>query len=822
MSDKDSTKLPHLILKNTAITEQYTSRTTGSDIFKLPNRKRKEHGTFLKNRLELIIEEQQLKIEKKAFGIDAGNGIYLQFESESNFPLKIDSLEYLRNGIELCATKEIEGKTYAVVFVPEGKLAYFVKRVDKYLNENRKNTDHPKNQNLIDSISDIHRAALKALWMDKEEDFPSEDQDIWWEVWLRGKSDKQKKLDYFKEYAEKIGIRVGNEHIAFPERLIILAYGNREQMSKSIDLLNCIAELRKAKETADFFMNISSYDQAKWVEEVLSRIKLPPNNAPAVCILDTGINNGHPLIKPALNLVDMHSYHSNWNVADHHGHGTEMAGLAIYGDLLSVLLSNEPIQLTHLLESVKILPPSGQNDPKLYGCVTAESVARAEIAAPERNRTLCMAVATEDFRDRGKPSSWSAAVDSLCSGADDNNQRLFIISAGNTNENMCIHYPNYNMLDEIHDPGQSWNALTVGAYTEKSNIDQSLYPNFIPVAQAGDLNPISCTSMTWEKQWPIKPEIVLEGGNKAINHTTKIVENPDSLRLLSTYYLPLVKQFSTTGETSAATALASRIAATIQAYYPKLWPETIRALLIHSAKWTEPMKARFNSSTRRNDAENLLRYCGYGVPDLKEALWSARNSLTLIVQDALQPFDKQDNFYKTRDMHLHRIPWPKEILQSLGSTKVDMRVTLSYYIEPNPGSRGWKGRYRYASHQLRFDVKTASENETQFRKRINKASRDEEEGKTSDSDIKDWQLGSVRNRGSIHSDWWSGTAADLASRGLIAVYPIIGWWRERHQLGKWNKKARYALVITIKTPETSMDIYTEVANKLEIPIQISI
>jgi hypothetical protein len=125
-------------------------------------------------------------------------------------------------------------------------------------------------------------------------------------------------------------------------------------------------------------------------------------------------------------------------------------------------------------------------------------------------------------------------------------------------------------------------------------------------------------------------------------------------------------------------------------------------------------------------------------------------------------------------------------------------------------------------HQLRFEVRTPAETDDQFRKRINKASRDEEEGKTSESDTKDWDIGQLRNRGSIHSDRWRGTATALASRGLIAVFPVIGWWRERYQLGKWNKRARYSLVVTIKTPETELDIYTEVVNKLKVPIKIEL
>ena len=35
-----------------------------------------------------------------------------------------------------------------------------------------------------------------------------------------------------------------------------------------------------------------------------------------------------------------------------------------------------------------------------------------------------------------------------------------------------------------------------------------------------------------------------------------------------------------------------------------------------------------------------------------------------------------------------------EALSALGDKKVTMRVTLSYFIEPGPGQRGWKDKYR--------------------------------------------------------------------------------------------------------------------------------
>ena len=66
------------------------------------------------------------------------------------------------------------------------------------------------------------------------------------------------------------------------------------------------------------------------------------------------------------------------------------------------------------------------------------------------------------------------------------------------------------------------------------------------------------------------------------------------------------------------------------------------------------------------------------------------------------------------------------------------------------------------------------------------------------------------HKGSIHSDCWHGSAIELAQKGFIGIYSVSGWWKERHQLGRWNREARYSMVVSISTPQTDVDIYTSV------------
>ena len=82
-----------------------------------------------------------------------------------------------------------------------------------------------------------------------------------------------------------------------------------------------------------------------------------------------------------------------------------------------------------------------------------------------------------------------------------------------------------------------------------------------------------------------------------------------------------------------------------------------------------------------------------------------------------------------------------------------------------------------------------------------------------------WTIGAnSRNTGSIHSDIWEGTAADIATCSMVGIYPIIGWWRERHWLNRWSRMARYSLIVSLETPREEVDIYTPVIIMINTPV----
>lgn len=833
MSDQDDRRRPHFVLQDQGQSEPFQRPSGGGGGGKeVPTRDRAQHGGYLSERVAALkTAAEEWHAAQADAGLDSGLGIQIEFESFPDVELAFIRLGNDQQRIELLNVREEDEKTLATVFVPDGKLAHFEKMISDYLEERTRADGQPLDRRkLIDAIQDIRAASLRALWTDETELFPDDDEGaFWWEIWLPVRRDRREVTGTFREMAQGLNLEVAEGELEFPERTVLLARASAAQMQRSIIVLNSIAELRRAKTTADFFDGLPADEQAQWLDDLLARTTFSGDaNSPYVCILDTGINQGHPLLAPVLSAADLHTIDPAWGVQDDHGHGTAMAGLTLAGDLRPWLDSDDLLDVPHRLESVKLLRWDGDNpgDSEHHGYLTVEAVSRTEITDPERRRAFELAVATPDGRDRGRPSSWSAAIDSLAADADNAGgmSRLFLVSAGNVPMHLWVNYPDSNSADSIHDPGQSWNAVTIGAFTEMTHIDEDDAEAYSPLAADGALSPFSTTSQTWQKEWPIKPDVVFEGGNAGIDGNGPVTFR--SLSLVTTDHETEQRLFSTVNGTSAATALAGEFAARLMAQYPDLWPESIRALMVHSADWTPAMIATYLPKDRQPNKGHylqLVRHCGFGVPDLDRAMWSLDNSLTLVAEDRLNPFKKEQEKSNVTlcDMNLHQLPWPLHELEALGETQVQMRVTLSYFIEPNPSNRGFRDRYRYQSHGLRFEVKRASETEQGFRARINASAADADAGSQGGGTDPAWLIGpDSRHRGSLHSDIWIGTAADLASRGVLAVYPTSGWWKERTRLQRYDRVARYALVVSIHAPEVDVDLYTPVANQLQVPIAV--
>jgi len=809
-----------------------------------PPRDRFQHGSSLVNQLSILQQQiATLEAKRHEFGIAPKAGTAIAIEIKPKGILDYKTFEWKREGIEVLSVTEGEKSDLVVIHVPEGRLSALQKRVLEYLNseldiKNSKKPNEPprpKNSSLINVIENIRQAAFIEFWTDNSA-LPAPDEPTLLQVWLRQSEENPASTrERFVAVCHQFQIEVSEGFITFPGRVVVAVIATRAAIESAVELLDMIAEIKRVSPTAEFFLrNLTPREQNEWIENLLARtIYSVTEETPRVTLFDTGVNYGHPLLRPVINSNDAKAYDTSWLGTDHEGHGTEMAGVAVYGDLTSHLASSGSIEISHRLESIKIQPPQGNVPKALWGYVVERCTNIAEEGAESTPRVFAI-MTTADASTNGSPSDWSAMIDQLAFGREAVNvravasekkkrqQRLYVLAAGNVPWDRWLNYPQVNLVSSVQDPGQSWNAITVGAATHLVNVDAASYPSYVPIAPLGGISPASTTSRLWSRTWPFKPDVVAEGGNGSIVFGATVSVGPESLRLITTGKDFIRSPFSETGDTSGAAAHVARLCALLKVRYPNYWPETIRALVIHGAMYTPGMLSNLSSNPSKEEKKQLLQTCGYGIINEERSTASTTRRPTYVVQQEITPYRRDGSSIKLGNLDLHELPWPSNELAALGEAMVKMKITLSYFVEPNPSSRGWQSKFRYQSFALRFAVKGASEDEKRFLQRINKLTRDTDlQESFSDPDSGDWVLGAqLRARGSIHSDIWEGTAAKLAAKSQIAVFPVGGWWKDWVDAHQAECEARYSLVVSLEVAEgVDIDLFTPIANAVKVAIR---
>ncbi len=835
-------KRPHIVIRNKKETYSFTPRSGGRNVADVPFYNQTIHSAELQIAYNESIERLEHQYEIMGIDpstVDKGATIELKFRSDAN--VDVSTLEDQRSKIELLNVKLNEnGKPEsAIVYIPPTKQEIISKQISAYGDSQKNKSGKPRNFK-YDKTETFEMATIEKLWIDKIELPDDLERFCTWEVWLRKDS-----FDTFKQKAESFdGIKVSGHKLKFPEREICSVHCSLNNLDRIHLITKAISGFRYLPTLSGFFDALPPREQKDWSEDLFSRIVFDLTDV-SVCILDTGIITEHPLLKYFVVENGIDTCEPDWGVEDHHGHGTQMAGIALFGDLAPVLETNDSIELNHRLESVKVFPPQGSNEDDHVGYITSQAVSSAEINNVDLKRVFCLSWSMEheaspndDPVMEGKPTPLSAKIDQLACGVEDfdewiindSQKRLLVVSAGNIRENYePEQYGDINDLSEVEDPGQSWNALTVGAYTDKIFTNDPDYDEWSPIAKYGDLSAKSRTSVLWgESYWPTKPDIVLEGGNYLANPAKNYMEaHPDT----SVLTIDKDRLFSCTYDSSPANAEASRLAATVMAEYPEFWPETVRGLIVHSAEWVGAMA---NMPRKKLDKIAHLRRYGYGVPQIKFLLNSFSNRPCVIIQDHLKPFGRSpsgNNYAVFSDMNHYVLPWPEEKLKEIYDKEVKLRVTLSYFIEPSPSERPPRTKYGYASHGLRFKLNRPNEPEKDFLDRVGRELQIDEEAEEFGTDqvqIEDqdqWLLGPhSRDRGSIISDIWEGTGSELATQNMIAIVPQGGWWKFRNKFPdketpRYEQQVRYSLILSLITEE-NIDLYTPIAIEAETVITV--
>ncbi len=645
----------------------------------------------------------------------------------------------------------------------------------------------------------------------------------WFEVACRGGArfpgDSDVSRGQMHRQLGKLNLPVPQEFVA-TEQIVFFVRLTLDQLRVVVGAVDCIQEFDLAPpDVRDWLL----YNDQPAKDIRAFALKAPPGDAPSVVLLDTGIASGHPMLSKAI-LAAGSVVPGDTSAEDMHGHGTQMAGVALLGDGVGLAVESGGATAPHWLNSVRLLraPAKGSAAEENRGYwpqLTMDAVAKAEQQDPMKSRPRVFAIATSYGIDIIEPTYWSHAVDRLA--FNEGKGRLICVAIGNadvTDVRLIEGYPTLNLEQKVQEPAQSANALTVGAFTSKTAVPpEKLYEEAKPVAPAGGISPHTSAGIVAGLHGP---DLLLEGGNIAFDGKL-----PDSfvetLTTLTTGREFLTRPLSRICMTSEATARAGGLAASIWAAEPSLLPASLRGLMVHASTWTKELAKQFPNIDER------LAICGLGVPDPALAMACATDRATVVFEDDMPnavptkqpkktpPRTKRGTPTETklrRVVKFFRLPVPEDLLLDDPSRQVELRVTLSYFPEPNTFRRQIS-----RGLDLKWDMQGPSEKWRDFEVRVNKLARGEAAEKSTGRSFK-WEVGITRRgRGTVQSDRWEGPASYLAGSKHIAVVPVLGWWERRPALRELTMP--FSLIVTVRAP--GLDIYQPIRVAVEGVVEIT-
>lgn len=558
---------------------------------------------------------------------------------------------------------------------------------------------------------------------------------------------------------------------------------------------------------------------------------IPPDaGAPAVCIIDSGIQEGHVLLRPAIDTAASYNFMPGTqptDVADYvsgGGHGTRVAGAVLYGE--NIPLTGTP-QLPFWIQNARVLDQHNQMPQGLFPADAIRAAVERFRSSARATRIFNHSINAYGYCRLRHMSSWAAEIDAVSAQYD----VLVVQSAGNLSPtgpqrhpgiedhlNAGREYPAYlcEPASRISSPAQSLQALTVGSvgYGAYSGTD---WRSFVP---AGD-HP-AAFSRSGPGIWDVlKPEVVEYGGDFVRStsgaHDVRGSEGvacPPLVR--STMYPPGPAADRDAAGTSFAAPKVARIAARVQQVLPAHSALLYRALVVQSAQWpawagavharlqnlrarkSKPAKVKQELAALQQDAAAILRTIGFGIPNESRATENDVHRTTLITDEV--------GLIKAGECHVYQVPIPSSMRRPGDEYEVRVDVTLSYAAQPRRTRRRLN---RYLSTWVDWTTNKLGQGMNDF---LSKATKDHV-GTMEDLEgqVLPWTLheathagvmhGVRRNSGTVQKDWAVVKSNTLPDHFCIAVRGHKGWSQDP------DSTAKYALAVTFEIVGKEIEIY---------------
>lgn len=521
--------------------------------------------------------------------------------------------------------------------------------------------------------------------------------------------------------------------------------------------------------------------------------KFPPphplsQTAPAVTVLDSGVTTGHPLIGVAVGEAQ------GFVSADRRpgddipgGHGTFVAGLALYGDVEEAIRRREFVPELHLL-SGKVFTDDGTDQTEFVESAVEEAVRYFvdqygcrvfNLSYGDLNRVY------DGRRLRGLAYTLDRLTREL--------NVLFVTSAGNRTlaslpEDARGRYPDYLFEDDgrLLDPGTALNVITVGGLARyEASSGARRYPESLedtPIARNNQPSPITrCGPSVGDA---IKPDFVEYAGNVAVGRLGgHFIERGLGVVSLNSGFATEGAFRESIGTSYAAPVVANK-AARLLAEFPDASSNLLRALLGVHARWPEASVELFSADNTAAGKEKLLRALGYGQVN-EEALYRSLNdTVTLFAEDKIE----------TNRHHFFEIPIPDTWWEG-GRRRRSVSVALAY----TPDVRTTRIDYRATRIWYSFvNANTLDEVSHAFKR--NRQEGIQERGSNRSINQR------ARSSGTLQVSRWHFGSTITKKRLFVVVTRRDPAWNQNAE-----EPERYALCIKLEDREqVDVNLYAEV------------
>lgn len=569
-----------------------------------------------------------------------------------------------------------------------------------------------------------------------------------------------------------------------------------------LDLVLNFAYIFEVSEAETIVMGDAPENKDSLTETV--QIEAPTPSAPIVCVMDSGIQEEHKYLAPAIISSESISLLPNdTSISDEvagGGHGTRVAGAVLYPKTVP---SNGAYQLPCWIRNMRILNEDNCLPEDVYPPKTiAIAVQKYNVKSSPPTRIFNHSIGSRKSCGMKHMTSWAAEIDSQSY----NHDVLFIQAAGNISTDVIsvywqsgYPYPEYldRELCRISNPAQSLQAITVGSVSA-AELETD---DFVALGKQME---VSSFSRSGPGIWDVlKPEVVEYGGTHVYNKgsvppqlTTPPEVCPELIRKSPEGPAFACDDVGTSFSAPKVTYIASQIEKAL----PEAPTLLYRALIAQSARWPKNI-----NDVSKEECVSTLRHIGYGVPDVERATHNDEYRITLVTPQLMELGDDE--------AHVFQVPIPEELSNIGEDYDILVEVTLSYAANPRRTRRYIKG---YLSTWLDWCCSRIGENAKTFARRIF------ETGSIIDDDGDfNWVLGEAINRGTaegysrkngtLQKDWCIIKSNQLSDAFCIAVRGHKGWG------GLF--KAKYSLAVSFEAINQDIPIYEPIRTEIELVVK---